>query len=98
MRRGSRKHRHGLGFQNLAIFQVVANKDTITDGQDHVDNSKHVITMQLLELSTMTRKEKQVKKLPAMAYVMLWHLKGTKELAILETVESCGCSRSLLIH
>lgn len=76
MRRGSRKHRHGLGFQNLAIFQVVANKDTITDGQDHVDNSKYMITMQLLELSTMTRKEKQVKKLPAMAYVTLWHWKA----------------------
>lgn len=69
---------------------MVANKDTITDGQEHIDNSKYLISTQLLEFSTMTRKGRQVQNLPAMAYVMVWRLKDRVELAIMETVESCG--------
>ena len=74
---------------------MVGNKDLITDGQEHIDNSKYVITMQLLEFSTVT-KEKQEQKLPAVAYVM-WHLKDRVELAIMATVESWGYGRSLWI-
>lgn len=94
MQRGPRKRRHSLGFPNPVICQVTGNENAITDGSEHVDNCRYVITLQLLESLTMMRKEKRVQTIPTVKD--RW--RDTVETAVRKAGSLCGCCRLLLIH